>query len=812
MALLACWVAFPLVVLALASGAGTLIARAAARDLPAGVRVPCGLALIIAVMDLATRSTATATLAVPAAIVVGGAGLVLATVARVRAADGSVRNVLAGARHPLRGGGPPPGVIAAAVVFAVYAAPVVLSGEATWTGYIKLDDTATWLALVDQALTHGRTLAGLPVSTYRDVLADYLVVGYPLGAFLPLGIGHALLGQDDAWLTNPWMATMAATLTLALAHIARRALPEAPRWRAAAIAALAGQAALLYGYYLWGGMKELAGAFLIAAFAVTATLPFEGERRLRAAVAVLVVLWALVAALSPGGLIWAGPGALLALGATLAVRRRRLPHPSPGLVVVALWVLAIAAIALLRPNGFVRRFQAVLQGGHELGNLVAPLNLLQLAGIWPAKDFRFAPSALTVTHVLIGLALAGAVGAFVVAVRRSRLELLLYACCALAGAALVFAVASPWLGGKALASASPAIPLLALVAAALLLDRPARLDRALGVGLGVVVAAGIVWSNVLAYDGASIAPREQYAELAAIGQRIAGQGPTLMTEYSPYGARHFLRDAAPESASELRTRLDLLTSGQELGKGGTADLDQFQLSGILAYRTIVLQRSPTASRPPSPYRLTYEDRWWQVWQRPQLIDPPVVTHLPLGDEIAPGAVPSCASVVALAHEPGVVTLVAPPVSNPVVVAVADSTHPPGWTTGLSYLSLSSPGTASIPVTVPESGRYSVWLGGSIQTPTSIAVDGRTVGSAEHDEQELAQYVPFGDVTLTAGAHTVQLRHSRGLFAPGTGGTPDLVGPLVLRRDVPSAPLLRVPAAQAARLCGRTLDWIEGLGE
>ncbi len=807
MALLACWVAFPLIVLALAHGAGTLIARAAGRDLPAGVRVPCGLALIIAVMDLATRSTATATLAVPAAVVVGGAGLVIATLASVRAAGGSARGVLARAR-------PTPGAIAAAIVFAVYAAPVVLSGEATWTGYIKLDDTATWLALVDQALAHGRTIADLPVSTYRDVLADYLVVGYPLGAFLPLGIGHALLGQDDAWLTNPWMATMAATLTLALAHIARRALPEAPRWRAAAIAALAGQAALLYGYYLWGGMKELAGAFLIAAFAVTAALPFEGERRLRAAAPVLVVLWALVAALSPGGLVWAGPGALLALGATLAVRRRRLPHPSPGLVVVALWVLAIAALALLRPNGFVRRFQAVLQGGHELGNLVAPLNVLQLAGIWPAKDFRFAPSALTVTHVLIGLALAGAVGAFAVAVRRSRLELVLYACCAIAGAALVFAVASPWLGGKALASASPAIPLLALVAAALLLDRPSRLDRALGVGLGAVVAAGIVWSNLLAYDGASIAPREQYAELAAIGQRIAGQGPTLMTEYSPYGARHFLRDAAPESASELRTRLDLLTSGQELGKGGTADLDQFQLSGILAYRTIVLQRSPTASRPPSPYRLVYEDRWWQVWQRPQLISQlvVVVTHLPLGDEIAPGAVPSCASVVALAREPGVVSLVAPPVSNPVVVSVADSTHPAGWTTGLSYLSLSSSGTASIPVTVPESGRYSVWLGGSIQTPTSIAVDGRTVGAVEHDEQELAQYVPFGDITLTAGDHTVELRHSRGLFAPGTGGTPDLVGPLVLRRDVPSAPLVRVPAAQATRLCGRTLDWVEGLGD
>ena len=41
-------------------------------------------------------------------------------------------------------------IAAAAGVFAVYAAPIVLSGEATFAGFIKLDDTATWLALTDR--------------------------------------------------------------------------------------------------------------------------------------------------------------------------------------------------------------------------------------------------------------------------------------------------------------------------------------------------------------------------------------------------------------------------------------------------------------------------------------------------------------------------------------------------------------------------------------------------------------------------------------------------------------------------------------
>ena len=54
----------------------------------------------------------------------------------------------------------------ALAVFAVYAAPIVLSGQATFAGYIKLDDTATWLAMTDRAMEHGRNLAGLEPSTY----------------------------------------------------------------------------------------------------------------------------------------------------------------------------------------------------------------------------------------------------------------------------------------------------------------------------------------------------------------------------------------------------------------------------------------------------------------------------------------------------------------------------------------------------------------------------------------------------------------------------------------------------------------------
>ena len=92
---------------------------------------------------------------------------------------------------------------AAGAVFAFYAAPIVLSGEATFAGYIKLDDTATWLALTDRVMEHGRSLEGLAPSTYEAALDFNLAEGYPIGAFLPLGAGAAITGTDPRGSSSP---------------------------------------------------------------------------------------------------------------------------------------------------------------------------------------------------------------------------------------------------------------------------------------------------------------------------------------------------------------------------------------------------------------------------------------------------------------------------------------------------------------------------------------------------------------------------------------------------------------------------------
>jgi len=189
--------------------------------------------------------------------------------------------------------------------------------------------------------------------------------------------------------------------------------------------------------------------------------------------------------------------------------------------------------------------------------------------------------------------------------------MLAYAASGVLGAVAYSALGSPWLEAKAFAVASPGVLLLALVGGMKLLEH----RRPVAVLALAAIAGGAFASNALAYRDARLAPRAQLVELEQIGRWFSGEGPALMTEYQPYGVRHFLRHLDAEGASELRRRPVPLRDGRVLGKGEVADIDAFAPEAVLVYRTLVLRRSAGASRPPAAYRLAWRGRFYDVWQR-----------------------------------------------------------------------------------------------------------------------------------------------------------------------------------------------------
>jgi hypothetical protein len=790
MSLLIDWFLFPLVLALLSLGCGLLLEEIGGVVFPGALVLPAGFALVLVATEFATMTSATARLAIPLVVALAVAGIGLSVPWRRLPFDGY-------------------SLIAAATTFVAFGMPVLLSGQATFAGYIKLDDTATWLGLTDRVMDHGRSLAGLAPSSYWAVLHDDLTTGYPVGSFVPLGVAHTLVGQDAAWVFQPYLAFAGAMLALALYSLAAALVRSRPI--RSLIAFVASQPALLYAYALWGGVKEIVSAALLALTAALLPPLLRAVASARATLPIAVASAAVLGALSVGGAAWLAPMLLsavvvvtLAHGPTRTVRRG---------VVYAAFTLVLAIPALATAGVFLGHpsSKSALTSSKVLGNLFHPLSKLQVFGIWPTGDFRVSPSRLDVTRVLILILLAGALVALIFAWRRSASEFLVYTVGVAIGCAAVVAFGSPWVDAKALATASPVAVLLGMAGAAIAFESGRAIEA---VVLSGAIVGGVLWSNVLAYHDVTLAPRAQLAELARIGDRFKGEGPTLLNEYSPYGVRHFLRDMDAEAPSERRVRLIPLRSGQLLPRAESADLDDFNLGALLVYRTLVLRRSPTASRPPSVYRLVWSGRYYEVWQRPD--QPPLIMrHLSLGSRYRPGARPNCADVSALARLAGSGGMLAT-VSRPLntVVELSPVPYPAQFERygeDRRVIYLRRPTRLAFDIRLRASGGYDVWLGGSFLSRLTVSVDGRQLAAHRHVLNWPGQFTPFGTANLTGGSHHIVVNYSGPDLHPGSGGNPPFgAGPLVFSRPTADLPLTYVSPRHAGSLCGKSLDWIEAL--
>lgn len=802
MSLFVPWLGLPLALGLLSLGCALALERVSRVRVPGALLLPLGLATVIVVAVAATATSATARLATPTVVAVGLIGLIL------------------GRREVRRAAGP--WLVAAAAVYLIYGAPVLATGAATFTGYIKLDDTATWLGITDHVMSHGRDLHGLAPSTYQAVLAAYLPGGYPLGGFVALGVAREILFTDPMWLYQPFEAYMGAMLAASLYALTRGLLTGSGV--RGLVAAVASQPATLYAYSMWGGIKELVAAALlplVAALADQARRDREHGRG-RILLPVAVAASAVLCTLSAGAAIWVFPLVLPAVlgcaGVSLrtawrALRLRRL-----------IWLLSFGAICsapviALAPAFLAPLFATGPGGGGvftsqvEVGNLLAPLDLLQIVGIWPAGDFRIDPTHLATAHWLILVAIQLGVVGVLCALRARRYGLVAYVLGAVAVCLAILTRGSPWVNAKSLAQASPAILLAALAACGIAWER--RRLRALGVlGFGALIA-GVLWSNVLAYREVTLAPRDQLLELSRIGDLAAGRGPTLMADFSVIGSRHLLRRAQADTSSELAGRLVPLRNGSLVAPTAHADLDALDQAAVWAYRSLVLRRGPSASRPPTAYSLIWAGRYYELWQRPVGAVRPVL-HLPLGGPDSAGAVPSCAEVHRMARLAGAGGRLATVVRDePTVLVLEQGPLPARWTLagGAGGVNPAGAGTIDRTVSVASAAGMEVWLAGSMRARVTIGLDGRPVGSVRQQLNWPGGFTPFGVVGLSRGTHRLSLHYDDGGFAPGNVGQevhPYGFGPVILGDQTAALPVLVVRAAQASTLCGRRLDWIEAL--
>ena len=200
-------------------------------------------------------------------------------------------------------------------------------------------------------------------------------------------------------------------------------------------------------------------------------------------------------------------------------------------------------------------------------------------------------------------------------VRRRALGPLLFVASSLLALWYVTRTGSPWADGKALAIASPAVLLAATLGPVALESLGARAEAAL-VALALV-GSGCSSRTRMAYHDVSLAPQERLEELADVGERTAGRGPLLYTEFEEFG-KHFLRDSQPVGASEGFTVEGLspqLVDGGRPPFATNVRLASLALPDVQRFNLIVTRRGPDGERPPVNWRREWSGRWYEIWRR-----------------------------------------------------------------------------------------------------------------------------------------------------------------------------------------------------
>jgi hypothetical protein len=798
------WVLFGLVMLAVCLGCGLAVEWVAGWRLPGALLPAVGLALVIVLATLTTSRADTASLTTPVLVVFAVAGYA-----------GSWRRV-AGLR-------PEPWTLAVGLgTYIICAAPLVLSGNGTFLGYFVNPDTSFHLELISQLLAHGRDLTHLPpgsTSAVTGVINGYIRTAYPTGADVALGALRPLVGQDVAWIFQPYLAVLMALGAVGLMALLQGVVTSRPlRALSAFIAANNG---LAYQFYLEASIKEIATTLVLTVTVVLVIETLRRPLRPRALAPLAVTAVAGLDVLAVAAVPWLGvPLAVFAV--LVAWRGRHVRRHWSWTTAAEGAAGAVITIVLAAPFiGGASRFASVagpvLTQHADLGPLAVPLPAAEIFGIWPSGDFRYeVQTGLPIVALLVLFAfLSAVIGAWWVVRRRALGPVLLLLGNGLATIVLL-SQSSPYAAAKVMMIFSTTVVLMAMLGA-VAIHRAGF--RPIGWTLAALIAAGVLWSNALGYHDASVGPQGRFRELAAIGDRFRGQGPAFYDLWDKYPV-YFLREESvaipftfagpaplsPESLGREPGQLDVPWDPNDLAP-----------SYLQSFRLLILSRSPFLSRPPADYRLLYRGRYNDVWQRQR--SPRVLKHVAFSDggsNPAPG--PGCPSILATAglarHEHARLAYVSR-ASFPTLIPTA-AAHPRVWTahtangarraTFLYMGQVSGTLTGTVHVSVP--GRYRVWLQGSLSRRVIVHVGHQLVGSVVYQLGSGGQFTPVGSVRLAAGDQPVQIRRPPSDLAPNNVAAGELLGPLVLVPDGATSPVRELSPARAHKLCGQPLEWLE----
>jgi hypothetical protein len=785
---------YPCVLAVLCAGAGLLIDRLSGGWLPGMLLAAVGAAALIAVSQLTTylAALAPATPYVLGFVAIAGWALGWAKARAFARAWREWRWQLA--------------VLVLAYLAAL--APVLLAGRPSFSSFGILDDSAFHLLGADYLMRHGQDYSHLDLrNSYGQYIHAYYATGYPSGADTLFGGSAFILGAPLIWMMQPFNAFMLAIATGPAWVLARR-IGLAGGW--AALATLtATLPALVYGYELVASIKEIVALGMILTLGALVVLhPRWLWRGVPGAIPFAFVLAGGVATLGVGFGAWA-LAAVLVLGAVAAGEIGAGRHRARELLGAIVLAGAIVLVGALGTWTGLSRSVHVAQGiatTTNPGNLHAPLHLAQVFGIWLAGTYENVPTGalLPVSYAIVAITLIAAVLGALRIFNLGESALVWWSAAMIVLGLALQLLASTWVGAKALLLTSPVIVLLAWSGFMALRSARARWALRAAPLLALALVVGVAMSDAMQYHNSNLAPTARYDELATINTRFAGRGPMLYGGFDEY-ALYQLRDLDLGGVDFMYPPAGIALME---GHGYPVDLDRIPPRAWSAYPLALARRDPTASEPPSAYRVVWQGTYYQVWaRRPGA--PAAIVHLGLS-----GKRPvKCARVkrlarIAQAHGAHIVAAVPPRVMR---VEIAHGSHP-DWRYTHPGLVMKGAGQLQSRFSAPHAGEWEIWLKGQLMPSTNVSVDGRSIGSIggqldgnPHNPEVLTPL----RARLSAGRHRLTISRGDSLLAAGAGGWAILHEIFLTPAGAPDVDTLRVtPPARWRTLCGGRFDWIE----
>ena len=386
-----------------------------------------------------------------------------------------------------------------------------------------------------------------------------------------------------------------------------------------------------------------------------------------------------------------------------------------------------------------------------IGNLAAAVPDWSAAGVWLTADYRFPLVHVAMTHRLDVFVIVLAVLGILYALRRRSWVLAAIGIAAPIALAYYKAHSTAWLQFKSFTITGVFVLTLAFAGACALHESRRRGVSLLGWLAAAVIAGGVLYGNAITYHDTTLAPAARYYDLAAIGKRYAGQGPTLFPGFDEY-AEYFLREEdGSSSVNPAHGEYTVLPGIPEPGGIGYAfNLNQFRLSYLQRFKLVVEPRSPIAVRAPSNWDLVQQTQYFNVWRQ----DRPaadVYFHFPLSGlphERTPEFCENLTKTLRRAGSGATVAYVNAPAA--IDVLPTSGVHPNYWHVNGSGLIAYGAGSDRISFSVPQAGNYSLWIAGSIGRPVKFVLDGRSVGTIAYEERYPDQFLRIGSRELGAG--------------------------------------------------------------